>query len=88
MSPSQERRLVLMLERLTGRRIKVRRRIDPRLVAGFQVLVEGKVLDYSIRYRLDSMRDTLLKAGKPGVLAGSSPPSPPGPGVGTINGGS
>jgi len=87
MNPSQERKLVLMLERLTGRRIKVRRRIDPRLVAGFQVLVGGRVIDYSIRHRLDTLRDSLLKAGSLGRDAGPGAPDSPDPGRQKTNGG-
>jgi F-type H+-transporting ATPase subunit delta len=87
MSPTQERKLVLALEKLTGRRIKVRRRIDPRLVAGFQVLVGGKVIDYSVRHRLDTLRDSLMKTGSRVRQAGPGEPEPMDSGPQTINGG-
>ncbi|MCC6870978.1 MAG: F0F1 ATP synthase subunit delta, partial [Candidatus Fermentibacter sp.] len=54
------RRLRNALERMTGRSVRVRRRIDPRLIGGFMVRYEGRVIDFSVRHRLDSLKDHLL----------------------------
>ena len=56
----QERRLRNALERMTGRSVRVRRTIDPRLIGGFMVRYEGRVIDFSVRHRLDSLKDHLL----------------------------
>lgn len=55
-----ERRLRKALENITGRNVRVRRRIDPRLLGGFLVRYEGRVIDLSVRYRLDTMKDHLI----------------------------
>ena len=45
----QERRLRNALERMTGRSVRVRRRIDPRLIGGFMVRYEGRVIEDVLR---------------------------------------
>lgn len=48
------------LERLTGKKVKIRPRVDPKIIGGALVMVEGKVFDRSLRHELERMRDKLL----------------------------
>ncbi len=62
MEEDHERKLLAALESITGRKVRVRRRIDPGLLGGFLVRFEGRVIDFSVRYRLDRMKDYLGSA--------------------------
>ncbi|MDM7993547.1 MAG: ATP synthase F1 subunit delta [Candidatus Fermentibacter sp.] len=57
-----ERRLTAALERVTGRKVRLRRRIDPRLLGGFMVGFDGRVIDFTVRHRLDMMKEALVAA--------------------------
>lgn len=52
LSPAQTRRLVDSFERLTGKRVLVSLRVDPEILGGVIVEVEGKVYDGSLRTQL------------------------------------
>jgi len=54
-------RLRAALERTTGKQIVLDARIDRRILGGVVVTVGGKILDGSVRYRLDRLRDELLQ---------------------------
>lgn len=56
------RRLISRLEGVTGKKVKIRPRIDGRIIGGIIVMVEGKILDSSIRHELDRLREELLAA--------------------------
>lgn len=53
-----ERQLV----RLTGKKVELRTETDPSLLGGVTVYLGGKVIDGSVRTRLERVRDTLLAA--------------------------
>ena len=53
-------RLQGRLERLTGKRIVLDRQIDPSLVAGVVTRIGDRVIDGSLRTRLDSLREAIL----------------------------
>ncbi|MDM7915737.1 MAG: ATP synthase F1 subunit delta [Candidatus Eisenbacteria bacterium] len=55
-----EPRLVQELERIFERKIRIRPRIHPRIIGGVVVMVEGKVIDRSVRHDIDRMREELL----------------------------
>ena len=50
------------LSKLLKKDVLPRYRIDPRLIGGVVVRVEGKIMDGSIRHRLQLLRRSLLKA--------------------------
>ncbi|HXX67691.1 MAG TPA: ATP synthase F1 subunit delta [Polyangiaceae bacterium] len=53
-------RLQARLERLTGKRIVLDRKIDPSLVAGVVTRIGDRIIDGSLRTRLDSLREAIL----------------------------
>jgi F-type H+-transporting ATPase subunit delta len=55
-------RLRRELERLFGKKVRIRPRIDPRIIGGLFVVIEGKIIDRSIRSELQKLRDDLLSA--------------------------
>jgi F-type H+-transporting ATPase subunit delta len=57
-----EPELLAVLERITGRRVRLSWRIDPRLLGGFMVGFDGSVIDFTVRHRLDMMKETLVAA--------------------------
>lgn len=57
-----EEQLTRRLEALSGRKISLVRRVDPSIIGGVVVLLRGKILDGSVRRRLDALRDELMAA--------------------------
>jgi F-type H+-transporting ATPase subunit delta len=55
----EESQLVAALERLTGRRIRLRVEQDPRLIGGLVVRVGDTVYDGSVRHQLETLRERL-----------------------------
>jgi F-type H+-transporting ATPase subunit delta len=53
-------RLQKQLETMTGQRVVVDRRIDPSLIGGVVTRIGDRILDGSLRTRLQSLRDALL----------------------------
>ena len=53
-------RLEAQLEVMTGKRVVVERRTDPSLIAGVVTRIGDRILDGSLRTRLQSLRDALL----------------------------
>jgi F-type H+-transporting ATPase subunit delta len=60
LSESYYARLQAQLERLTGKRIVLDRAVDPSLVGGVVTRIGDRVIDGSLRTRLDSLRDAIL----------------------------
>ncbi len=54
-------RLVSKLEKLAGYKITVKKEIDPSLIAGVVIRVKNKVIDGSIKHRLDHLKKELTK---------------------------
>ena len=50
------------LASMTGKRIVLHRKVNPELIGGMQVDLEGKRYDNSIRTRLDRLRRTLIES--------------------------
>jgi F-type H+-transporting ATPase subunit delta len=48
------------LQHLTGKQVRLESRQDPAILGGVIVVVGGRILDGSLRYRLGEMRDHLL----------------------------
>ncbi|HEX4047205.1 MAG TPA: ATP synthase F1 subunit delta [Elusimicrobiota bacterium] len=55
-------RLEAQLEKMTGKRVVVERRTDPTLIAGVVTRIGDRILDGSLRTRLQSLRDALMPA--------------------------
>jgi F-type H+-transporting ATPase subunit delta len=53
-------RLQAQLEKMTGKRIVVDRRIDPTLLGGVVTRIGDRIFDGSLRTRLQSLRDALM----------------------------
>lgn len=59
--PDLEGRLIEKLERWTGKRIKLERRVDPFVLGGMRVRMGDYVVDRSIRRALEEMRARLME---------------------------
>jgi F-type H+-transporting ATPase subunit delta len=55
-----KKKLQQELERLFGKKVRIRPRIDPRIIGGLFVVIEQKIIDRSIRSELEKLRDDLL----------------------------
>ncbi len=55
----QERDLIAVLERKTGRTVLAERRVDPELLGGVVVAIEGTVFDGSVRTQLQRLAATI-----------------------------
>ena len=71
LSEAQQAALVSRLSRLTGKTVELSVTVKPELIAGFRVVVEGHVLDGTIRRKLDSFKKQLLniQLAKSGAVA-------------------
>ncbi len=59
MKPEAAERLRIKLEKLYGRKIVLREHLDPNVLGGVRVVCEGKMLDGTLRTRLEGMRDMI-----------------------------
>jgi F-type H+-transporting ATPase subunit delta len=55
-----EARLQAELARLFAKKVVVRKRIDPAIIGGMYVMIEGKIIDRSLRSEIAKLRDDLL----------------------------
>jgi F-type H+-transporting ATPase subunit delta len=53
-------RLQAQLEKMTGKKVVVDRKTDPALIAGVVTRIGDRILDGSLRTRLQSIRDSLM----------------------------
>lgn len=53
-------RLQAQLERMTGKKVVVDRKTDPTLIAGVVTRIGDRILDGSLRTRLQSLKDSLM----------------------------
>jgi F-type H+-transporting ATPase subunit delta len=52
-------RLQFQLERMTGKRVVIDRAVDPSLIGGVVTRIGDRIIDGSLRTRLESLRDTM-----------------------------
>lgn len=60
LTDAQAHRIQVSLERLTGRKILLARKVDPALIGGVVTRVGDRVFDGSVRTRLEQIRATAL----------------------------
>jgi len=53
-------RLRAQLERLFDKKVKIIPRIDPRVIGGLFVIIEGKIIDRSVRSDIEKLREEML----------------------------
>ncbi len=63
MSDEQRDRLAETLKRQAGRDVKIDMSVDERLIAGLRVKLGSKMVDTSIRSKLDAMQNMMKEAG-------------------------
>ena len=56
----QQEKLIQKLQKETGKKIQLINKIDPALIGGTILLLANQVVDYSIRYRLNNLKERLL----------------------------
>ena len=61
MNDDQKARLTEKLGRITGKKIALLSRVDPRVLGGIRLDYDGRRLDDTVSHRLDSIRDLLNK---------------------------
>lgn len=49
------------LQNLTGSKVEVEQSVEPGLIGGLQVLIDGRVYDTTVRAQLDGLRQSILK---------------------------
>lgn len=59
LTPSLRRKLTDKLESVTGKQIDLQLRVDPSVLGGVRLELEGKQFDGTVRQRLDGLRKTL-----------------------------
>ncbi len=57
-----ETKTVARLEQETGKQIRLEAEVDPALIGGMIVILDGKIIDGSVRTHLDELRRDLLEA--------------------------
>jgi F-type H+-transporting ATPase subunit delta len=50
------------LERLSGKKVRIQPLVDPRIIGGLIIMIEGQIYDRSLRHELDRLRERLLEA--------------------------
>jgi ATP synthase F1 delta subunit len=60
MTPDLEGRIMKSIERFVGKRVRLKSRIDTNLIGGFVVYTWGVLFDFSLRTRLDRLRNKLF----------------------------
>lgn len=59
LTPEECSELQQKLSKLTGRKVILRMQVDPSIVGGLIIKVDGKVLDASLKHRLNALAHTL-----------------------------
>lgn len=53
--------LVARLEKVSGKRVDAEYQIDPELLGGARVEMDGTIIDGSLRHRLESMKEVMIR---------------------------
>src|SRR4030066_1401692 len=57
---TEQEKLIRKLQKETGKKIQLFNKIDPALIGGTILILANQVLDYSIRHRLNSLKERVL----------------------------
>ena len=57
---AQESELVGKLEKLTGKKIQLEKTVDPSVMGGIRLQMEGRQMDGTVKNKLDAIRSRLL----------------------------
>ncbi len=60
----QKSQLAARLGAVTGKKIKIHEKVDPRVLGGLVVRIEDKVIDGSVRKRLETLRRAMVSVGE------------------------
>lgn len=60
LDPAFAKELLRRLEMLTGKLVRIETRVDPALIGGVVTVVDGKIMDGSLRHRLFHLREQLM----------------------------
>ena len=63
LSGEERSRLTERLERALGLRVKLEESVDPAVLAGVRIEIEGRILDGTLRARLTRLHETLGRSG-------------------------
>jgi len=63
LSGEERSRLTERLERSLGMRVKLEESVDPAVLAGVRIEIEGRILDGTLRARLTRLHETLGRSG-------------------------
>ena len=63
LSGEERSRLTERLERTLGLRVKLEESVDPAVLAGVRIEIEGRILDGTLRARLTRLHETLGRSG-------------------------
>ena len=61
LEPHREREMVSQLEKIAGYKIRVKKEVDPALVGGVVVKIRNKILDGSVKHRIDLLKKELTR---------------------------
>ncbi|MBQ7412536.1 MAG: ATP synthase F1 subunit delta [Clostridia bacterium] len=61
LTPEEKKRLKARLEKMSGRRVTLECRVDKTLLGGMVVEMDGRVINGSLRHRLDEMKDVMSR---------------------------
>jgi F-type H+-transporting ATPase subunit delta len=64
LSSEERSRLTERLGRSLGMRVKLEESVDPAVLAGVRIEIEGRILDGTLRARLTRLRETLGRSGE------------------------
>jgi F-type H+-transporting ATPase subunit delta len=60
LTPGQQERIRAAVRRFTGRTVELRPVVDPELIGGVRLRIDGRVVDDSLRARLNTLEERLL----------------------------
>ena len=61
LSPAQRTQLKSAVEKLTGKKVQLEESVNPTLIGGMRLRVEGQLYDSSLRTHFENVRDTILQ---------------------------
>ena len=60
-SPQQQEKLLEKLQQVTGKKVELQTKVDPACMGGIRLDYDGKRVDGTVKNRLDSLRNELMR---------------------------